>query len=832
LSRKKSKSRSSRVSRILKHRAVRMFLIAMVLAGLAGAGTLVYFYLHYAAIADVKLAEGPIGRTASLYGGPRRLTVGDRVTLDAVTQELTSAGYGQGEEKPIGWFDVRQESIEVHPGEESYLSKDPVLLGFGNNRLTRIVSLRDDSERTYYEMEPELITSLYNHDRERRRIVRFDEIPENLVDAILAAEDKRFFQHAGLDPIRLAKALWITYVMQDRVEGASTLSMQLAGDVWLDRSQRTASRKAAEILITLHLERKLTKEQIFEYYANQIYLGRVGTFDIHGYGSGANAFFEKEIGELTLPEAALLAGLPRAPSRYNPFRNPENAKARRNWVLGQMRDEDMISEAEYAEATAAPLDVKMGGTEVGDAPFFVDLVNGWLQEQFPDHDFQAGADRVYTTLDMNLQREAVEAMRIGLEEVDSELAAMGRTPENGWPRVQAALVAVDPTTGAVKALVGGRSYSQSQLNRAVAKRQPGSVFKPFVYAAALDTGVEGGSLTLTTQSKVFDEPTTFWYDDKPYEPHNFEDKRYGWVTVREALTRSLNIPTVKVAEMVGYDKVVEMARRAGLNMDIQPTPAVALGSYEVTPVEIAGAYTMFANRGTVSRPQFVRMIRDRDGSTLYAADPESRQVLDPRVAYLIVNVMENVLRSGTGVQVRQRGFNKPAAGKTGTSHDGWFAGFTSQLICAVWVGYDDNRELDMEGAHSALPIWTEFMKRALAYREYSDPKPFVPPDGIVTVQIDPESGNLASAGCASDAMTEVYIAGTQPVEFCSGSGTQVAGWDVPDERPLPAASVQPVGEVKRPAINESTPRQITLPPPADPQEQKKGFFGRILDVFR
>jgi len=815
-----------------------MFLGGAVLVCFLGLGTLIYFYLNLATQTDQKLAEGPIARTAALYAAPRRLTVGDQATADQISAELTAVGYSRNDENRIGWFEARQNAIEVHPGEDSYVSGDPVLLGFGNGRLARIVSLRDNSERTYFDLEPELITSLFNHDRERRRIVRFEDLPPHLVNAILAAEDKRFFQHAGIDPIRFLKAAWVTWVQRDRIEGFSTLTMQLAGDLWLDRTQRTGlsgyERKAKEVLITMHLERKLTKEQILEYYANQIYLGRVGTFDIHGYGQAAHAYFEKNIGELTLPEAALLAGLPQAPSRYNPFRNPERAKARRNWVLGQMRDTEMISDEQYLAASEAPLDVKMGGTEIGDAPYFVDLVNGWLQEQFPDHDFQSGADRVYTTLDMNLQREAVEAVRVGIEEVDQRLAAMGRTPENGWPKVQVALVAVDPHTGAIKALVGGRSYAESQLNRAVAKRQPGSVFKPFVYAAALGTGVEGGSLTLTNQTKILDEPTTFWYDDKPYEPHNYEDHTYGLVTLREALTRSMNIPTVKVAQMVGYDKVVDLARRAGLNMNIQPTPSIALGSYEVTPIEIVGAYTMFANQGEVARPHFLRTIRDRNGSILYSTEPELRVALDPRVAYLMVNLMEHVVQSGgTGVRVRLLGFREPAAGKTGTSpQDGWFAGFTSKLLCAVWIGYDDNRELDLEGAESGLPIWTEFMKRATNYREYSRPKPFLPPDGIVTVEIDPESGKLANAACAADSFSEVYIAGTEPVEFCGGGGTRVAGWDVPDETTIAAANVERVGETGRAAVRESSPRQITLPPPAEPEQPKKGFFGRLIDIFR
>lgn len=835
---RKKTRRNGRFRHLLSHPAGKVLVSGSVLFVTLGLIAFAYSYLHLARLTDQKLAEGPIGRTAMLFAAPRQVTVGDEVQLSEIAAELKRAGYGESVDARMGRFEVADNTIEIRPGEDSVFLGDPVLFEFGRNRLRRIVSLRDNTERTSQQLEPELITNMYDRNREKRRLVRFSDIPQDLVNAILAAEDKRFFQHAGVDPIRFLKSAWVTWFLRERIEGFSTLTMQLAGDIWLDRTQRTGlsgyQRKAKEVLITMHLERKLTKEQIFEYYANQIYLGRIGTFNIHGYGQAAQAYFSKDIGDLTLPEAALLAGLPRGPSRYNPFRNPETARNRRNWVLGQMQDAGMIDERELAVARETLLEVKMGGTEVGDAPYFVDLADLWLREQFPDHDFQDGSDRVYTTLDMNLQREAVEAVRAGIVEVDARLQALGRTEENGWPAVQVALVALDPHTGAVKALVGGRSYAESQLNRVMAKRQPGSVFKPFVYAAALNTGVENGPLVMTNQTRILDEPTTFWYDDKPYEPHNYKDHIYGEVTLRYALEKSLNIPTVKVAEAVGYDRVVEMAQRAGLNMNILPTASVALGSYEVTPIEIAGAYTMFANHGEVLRPHFFELIRDRDGQTLYQHHVDSRPVLDPRVAYLMVNLLEDAVNSGTGVRVRMMGFDKPVAGKTGTSHDGWFSGFTSELLCVVWVGYDDNRELDLEGAQSALPVFTEFMKRAHTYREYRNAKPFETPDGIVSVDIDPLSGKLAAAGCGTEPEPEVYIAGTQPVELCSGVGTQVAGWDVAGpEAPLVSANVDQRRPVVRDPGSPATTHQVTLPPPEQAEQPKrKGFFGRLLDIFR
>jgi len=349
---------------------------------------------------------------------------------------------------------------------------------------------------------------------------------------------------------------------------------------------------------------------------------------------------------------------------------------------------------------------------------------------------------------------------------------------------------------------------------------------------------------------VLDEPTTFWYDNKPYEPSNFKHQFYGTVTLRQALAKSMNVATVKVGEMVGFDTVVNLAKKAGLNYNIQPTPAVALGSYDVTPMEMAGAYTIFANQGVYVKPNFVSMVRARNGKDIYDNKIEERQVLDPRVAYLMTNLMEEVMRSGTAAGVRARGFTVPAAGKTGTSHDGWFAGYTSNLLCIVWVGLDDNSQLDLEGAHSALPIWTGFMKRALQYREYHNAQPFSAPDGIVSMQIDPESGMQATPDCPTT-ITEVYISGTQPVMSCPLHGrgqnpTNVAGWEIPGNAPAGAETALPAPRVDAPPslAAQRPPAGLAATPPGPPgalplsaekpekSKAKKGLFRRFLDVFK
>jgi len=444
-----------------------------------------------------------------------------------------------------------------------------------------------------------------------------------------------------------------------------------------------------------------------------------------------------------------------------------------------------------------------------------------------------------------LQRAAVESVRYGMQLVDQQLKHQRRFRNVSFPDPQVALIALDPHTGAIKAFVGGRNYGTNQWDHVTALRQPGSSFKPFVYAAALDTAVDGGPHILTPATMVDDEPTTFWFDNKPYEPHNFKNEYHGEVTLRQALAHSMNIATIKVAEMIGYDSVVQFAKKAGISEDLEATPSVAIGSYDTRPIEIAGAYTVFANQGTYLKPYGITAVRAQNGSTLFQNQAESRQVLDPRVAYLMESMLEEVLRSGTAAAVRAGGFTVPAAGKTGTSdRDGWFAGFTTELECVVWVGFDDSRDLDLEGAHSAAPIWAEFMKRALAYRSYRDAKPFPAPDGVVSVEIDPQSGMPATPFCPIR-RTEVFIAGTQPVGTCPLHGgsnpgaTHVAGWELPAAPPVaPANGTQLASADPRWRRGTSAGNP---PPPANQANQnqqdqkpqkKKGFFRRLMDVFK
>lgn len=838
----------------------RIVVLSSALLVIAGVAIFCYSYEKYTNLVDQKL-RGPFANTARIFAAPEAVDVGDLSSPDEIAASLRRSGYTESRSNPEGYYQKHPSSIDIFPGPDSYFDQEAATIKFANGKIGEIVSLQDNTSRPEYQLEPQLITNLAGPSREKRRKVSFRDIPPVLVQAITSAEDKHFFSHPGFDPARVLKAAYVDLKQGRKDQGASTLTMQLARMI-LGEYEKSVSRKWAEIVITIQLEQRLSKEQIFAYYANDYHLGAHGSFQIFGFGEAAEAFFGKDLSQINLPEAAALAGMIQRPSAFDPYRHPDRLKDRRNVVLGLMHANGYISDHDYELALQAPITVARGSAQSAEAPYFVDLVGDELQNKLQDADFQSNAARIYTTLDMRLQRAATEAIRDGMQNVDDQIKKQKRFKGQTPPQPQVALIALDPHTGAVRALAGGRNYGASQLNHVLAMRQPGSIFKPFVYAAAINTGLDGSAHPITPSTIVDGTPRTFYYENgtREYSPKNFDKMTWGEITVRQALAHSVNVAAVQVAEMVGYGNVVNLAHEAGMNEKIQPTPAVALGSYDVTPLEAAGAYTIFSNGGMWVKPNFISLIRDQDGSRIYENKLDRKKVLDPRVAYVMTSMMEEVLRSGTAAGVRARyKFDVPAAGKTGTSRDGWFAGYTSELLCIVWVGFDDNRDLDLEGAHSAAPIWAEFMKKALDFREYRDTKPFRAPDGIVTIDVDPLSGMPATPMCPSS-RPEVYIAGTQPVGGCPLHGgrngiTTITGWST--EAPVidPGATnsrraaqsntqIAPIAppQVSNDAVQRRAARQI--PPDAQAQpakadqnkqdkpDQKKGLFHRIIGVFK
>ena len=738
----------------------RALVAVVIFTFLLSGAVLLHYYVRFSRLIDARLSGDVFNRTALVFAAPTAVAPGYEFSLEEVARRLRRAGYSEGVERsPLGFYQVGKDFVQIDPGPSSFhKGGNAATIYFRDGKIDSIVGRGDRRPRSLYLLEPELITTLFGRSRTKRRLVRYADIPKVLRDAVIATEDRQFLNHFGINFYRILVA-----PMND-FRGTSTVTMQLARNFFLTR-ERTLKRKLAEIYISLLLEARLSKEEIFEHYSNQIYLGHRGSFGIHGFGEAARAYFDKEVSNLSLGESAFLAGIIRAPNIYAPYKHPERAKARRDKVIGQMEEIGALNPTEAEQARNTPLEVAAQNFEASQAPYLVDLVRDQLLGRFPEEEVLSQGFRVYTTLDLDLQKAASDAVRIGMATLDERLKALeeaGRVERPDDPlQPQVCLVAIDPHTGALKALVGGRNYGASQLNHALAKRQPGSSFKPFVYAAALNSAIDGSTPLITTASTIVDEPTRFEFGKEIYEPENYIQEYHGVVTLRKALRLSLNVATVKLAETIGYWKVEELATLAGFNREVEATPAVALGAYVATPIEIVGSYTVFANHGEYHSPYPIEEVRNQDGEFLWQSPREIRQVLDPRISYIMTNLLASVINRGTGGGVRRRGFNAPAAGKTGTSRDGWFVGYTSNLICAVWVGYDDDRELGLSGASSALPIWTEFMKRATEVPAYKDVQDFEPPLGVVFAEFEvPEEVFLNEN--EPNITVEVFIEGTEP----------------------------------------------------------------------
>jgi penicillin-binding protein 1B len=786
-----------------------------------------YFYIKYDRIIEKRFRSPVFANSAKIYALPKTVRNGEQIEVKQIAAELRRAGYSDQEgQSTLGSFRVSKDGIEITPGPESYHSPEPALITIHDGHVDQIGS--NGNDLSAYELEPQLVTALFDAEqRSKREIVRYNEIPPVMVQAVLAIEDRRFFEHSGVNFVRMFGAMW-TDLTRQRREGGSTLTMQLSRGFFLT-PEKTVKRKLIEMLIAEELEQKFTKQQIFEFYANWVNLGQRGSFAISGFAEASHSYFGKDLKDITLPEAALIAGIIQGPSRLSPYRHPERALERRNLVLESMVETHVITREQADKAKAAPLKLAAPNVEASDAPYFVDMVRDQLISKFNENELNEQSYRIYTTLDPDLQKAAAQSVDMGIKLVDDQVKKLRtkrvkvgkkfETTVAPGPQAQVAMVVLDPHTGAILALVGGRDYGWSQLNHAVSKRPTGSIFKPFVYAAAMNSARDGSQTVLTPASTVTDAPSSFAYGDQIYEPRNYKEEYKGDVSLRYALAMSLNNATVKVAEQVGYDKVADLAKSAGI-VSVKATPAMALGSYDASPLDMSGAYTSFANNGVRLSPILLRSVRNGKGDVIANYTTDQRQVLDPRIAYVMTNMMEGVINNGLGyTAVRLRGFTLPAAGKTGSSHDGWFAGYTSNLLCIVWVGYDDYSDLRLTGAMTAGPIWAEFMKKAAALPQYADMRAFQQPSGVVDVQLDKVTNRLATPTCPDDYVS-AFVAGTEPRDTCDaqdgmkGFFSRMFGGDK-------AVQPQPAQ-----AANAQDPNN-----PQDPKK-KKGFFGKIAGIFK
>ena len=840
---------------------VKIFAIGFLVAAIAFLGVFAFFYVRYSRIVDQRMSGPLFSNAAKIYARPKTVSIGENIDAQEIAANLRRAGYTQEDSKDEsqqGHFRFVSGGIEVLPGPQSVTPDKAAMIRFEGGKVSGIQVTGHEGDS--YELEPVLVTALFEgSDRAKRQLIKFDELPKDLVNAIVAIEDRRFFQHSGVNYYRLAEAGITDIIHGHRTQGGSTLTMQLSRGFFLT-PEKTVKRKLTEMLIAMDLEQKFSKQQIFQMYANEVPLGQRGTYSIMGVGEGSRAYFNKDVKNLTLPECALIAGIIQRPSYLSPYRHPERALERRNLVLDSMVETGAITRDQAERAKATPLKLAPPNVEASDAPYFVDLVKDQLSNQFSETDLNQQALRVYTTIDPDLQRAASEAVDEGMKLVDEQVikrrtrktrvgtgkdAKVETTVEKG-PMPQVALVALDPHTGEVLALVGGRNYGLSQLDHAVAKRPTGSIFKPFVYATAVNSALDGGTIAMppptgdgpatnavfTPATLLDDSPVSIEYGNTVYEPRNYHDSYKGEVTARYALALSLNNATVRLAQDVGFDKVAALARASGIS-SARGTPSVALGSYDATPLEMAGAYTVFANGGDRLSPKMVRSVHDSSGKQLESYDTDSKRVLDPRVAYVLTSMMQSVIDNGTGYPVRARGFTAPAAGKTGTSHDAWFAGYTNNLLCIVWVGNDDYTDLKLAGGATAAPIWAEFMKRAVKVPQYSDPKPFAAPQGVVVEQIDKVTNKLATLSCPQT-YTVAFIEGTEPKETCDqaftdnrGVFSKILGIGSPPVAPPPPDTN---GTVQ--SVATAAPATSSAPAGAQPaessQKKKKGFWGRLF----
>jgi len=822
---------------------VKAAVIIFVALAMAFTGWFSYYYVKYDRIIEQRFRGPVFANSATIYAIPRVVRVGEKIDVQQIAADLRAGGYAKDTSTRMGGFRLFSGGIEITPGPDSYHSPESATIRIDGGVVSGISGKGGDLQA--YELEPEPVTSMFDaSQRSKRQVVKYNEIPPVMVNAVLAIEDRRFFQHGGVNFVRMAEATWVDLTHQRHEQGGSTLTMQLSRGFFLS-PEKTIKRKLTEMLIALELEHKFNKQQIFEFYANWVDLGQRGSFTISGFAEASKAYFNKDLKDITLPEAAMLAGIIQRPSYLSPYRHPERALERRNLVLDSMVETHAITAAEAQKAKATPLKLAPPNVEASDAPYFVDLVRETLSNKLDERQMNDQSDRIYTTLDPDLQKAAAQAVENGIKLVDDQVnrrrtkrVKVGpgkyQTTVEPGPEAQVAVVVLDPHTGQVLALVGGRNYGLSQLDHAVSKRPTGSIFKPFVYAAAIDTALDGSNPVLTPVSMVNDEPTTFAYGDQIYEPRNYKEEYHGEVPARYALALSMNNGTVQLAQQVGYDKVADLARSAGI-VSVKPTPAMALGAYDASPLDMAAAYSVFANGGLRISPLLIDSVRNAKGDVVLDFKPEKRQVLDPRVAAVMTNMMEGVMNFGTAFEVRQRGFTAPAAGKTGSSHDGWFAGYTTNLLCIVWVGFDDYSDLHLSGAQTAAPIWAEFMKKAVTLPQYDDTKPFAQPPGVVEVQLDKATNLLATPSCP-DTYTAVFIAGTEPTQSCD-QPTGVKGFfsrilGLGGDKPLPP-----------PGTSQQAPSSSSQPPGqagassstgngAAGQPKKKGFFGKVAGIFQ
>ena len=619
--------------------------------------------------------------------------------------------------------------------------------------------------------------------KENRSIVPLREIPRSLVQAILAIEDRRFYSHWGIDPIRLARALITDIVTHSPQQGGSTITQQLARNLFLTH-EKTLTRKLKEVVLAIRIEQTYTKDEILEMYFNQIYFGE----GAYGVDAASKVYFGKRVQELNLQECALLAGLPRNPRDYSPRRDPDRALRRRNLVLSQMLAAKFITRGQYEQASEAPLGVTKTRYNAQEAPYFMEMVRQYVDERYGTNLLYEGGLKIYTSLDIDLQHAAEESLERRLTALEQRnqykktravlaKATVSAREKGQTEYLQGAVVSIEPQSGQILALVGGRDFNDSNFNRAVqAARQPGSAFKPFIYTAAIDNG-------FTPTDIILDTPVSFRAGNgQDWSPQNYDKKFRGPVTLRSALANSVNVPAAKLLQKLGTSVVTTYAHRMGIKSRLNADLSLALGTSEVNLLELTSSYGVFANQGVKVPPLYILKIEDKNGKVLEDNRPAGEEVLSPETALTMTSMMESVLENGTAASARALGFTAPAAGKTGTTDDysdAWFVGYVPGVVSGVWVGFDRKQKIGpgMTGAAAALPVWVDVM---LAATKNRPPQDFPVPSGVVSRLICTETGLLANPACPSTEI-ELFREGSEPTGYCNvHTGTAKPPTETPD----------------------------------------------------
>ncbi|MCB9797549.1 MAG: PBP1A family penicillin-binding protein [Alphaproteobacteria bacterium] len=724
---------------------LRLSVAAVLAAGLGAALVIAVLYNEARREVDARLSTGIWEQPARVWSGPMQVRSGLAISPEELAQDLQGAGYARVDHasRP-GDFQVSGDSVLVHNPERSgpgwKIQAEELLITFEGDRV-RSVSPSDPAT-----FAPTRLATLRGADNEERTPRTLQDFPEHLRLAVLAMEDARFFEHKGISPIGILRALYVNAVQGDSVQGGSTLTQQLAKNLFLTQ-ERTLTRKARELLFAFALEQELTKDELLALYLNEIYWGQAGGASICGADQAARSYFGKPVDRLTLGEAAALAGVISSPNAYSPLRHPDKAQERRDLALDRMVAEGWLPEAEAKQEQAKPLKV-ISGVRGRVAPYAVDAAVEKVESLLGDAASSARGLAIHTTIDPALQRIAERALAESLDELE------GNYPE--VKGVQGALVAVRASDGAILALVGGRDYGESQFNRAtLAERQAGSTVKPLTLLAAFDADP-----VLSPSTTTVDEAIERTIDGKVWRPTNYDGRYAGEITLRKAIADSRNIPAVLLAEEVGYGALERHLEDLGL-AGATRLPSVSLGAFEATPVEMAAAYTVFPGRGRVARPQLLRRVTDGDDSLLFGQEPVRREIASERATYLATSVLESVIQEGTGASASRYGATGALGGKTGTTdnyRDAWFVGFTPELAVAVWVGFDQGKSTGLSGAKAALPAWARFVADSGTTRGS-----FKRPRDVVEAEFC--DGEFVAGECDS-CVTELYTRGEEPTNGC------------------------------------------------------------------